>query len=215
MQENSVSVVVAKFNESIDWAHEIKTVCPQYELVIYDKSYDCEVDVINTPGLKVIGRDNIGREAETYLYHIVMNYDKLPDYTLFLQGNPFDHCRLPRNEFIKCVKEAPLRFRDLETHPWIVVNCDGFGHPNHPGLPIAPRFVELGIQEQVPDMFNFVVGAQFLVSRQEIQSRSREFYLDLHRRMHNNGLCAWTMERFWGYMFNLDIIKRTNIPTYP
>ena len=32
-----------------------------------------------------------GREAGTWLHHIVTNYDRLADRTVFLQGDPFDH----------------------------------------------------------------------------------------------------------------------------
>ena len=35
--------------------------------------------------------NNVGREGHTYYKHIYDNYDNLADYTIFLQGNPFDH----------------------------------------------------------------------------------------------------------------------------
>ncbi|MGL1148113.1 hypothetical protein ACSTLH_00765, partial [Vibrio parahaemolyticus] len=35
---------------------------------------------------------NVGREAHTWIHHIIERYETLSPYTLFLQGNPLDHC---------------------------------------------------------------------------------------------------------------------------
>ncbi|MBH73934.1 MAG: hypothetical protein CMM57_09815 [Rhodospirillaceae bacterium] len=35
--------------------------------------------------------NNVGREGHTYYKYICDNYEKLPEYTFFLQGYPFDH----------------------------------------------------------------------------------------------------------------------------
>ena len=40
---------------------------------------------------RVIALPNRGREAGTWLHHIVSNYDRLADRTVFMQGDPFDH----------------------------------------------------------------------------------------------------------------------------
>ena len=35
--------------------------------------------------------NNVGREGHTYYKYICDNYYNLEDYTIFLQGQPFDH----------------------------------------------------------------------------------------------------------------------------
>lgn len=210
----TIGIVVAKYKEPVDWLYKIKKECPHYHVYLYDKSIDDEVSMVDEETFKVDGRENVGREAESYLCHIVQNYDRLQDYVFFLQGNPFDHVRMERDAFIQAVAHDPLMFRDPNRHPWVVIDCDGFGMPNHPGLPIAPKFGELGLGKVPPDVFHFVMGAQFLVSRGEIHKRSKAFYRDLLQRMHgeNKNLCPWTMERLWGYILNLDdLIKNTTI----
>lgn len=34
---------------------------------------------------------NVGRETHTYLHHILTQYPQFPEYTVFLQGWPFEH----------------------------------------------------------------------------------------------------------------------------
>ena len=69
-----IMMVVAKYKEDVSWARQ-----GAIPYVIYDKNKDVP---------------NMGRESETYLRHIIQNYDNLPDYTLFLQWKPFDHAKV-------------------------------------------------------------------------------------------------------------------------
>lgn len=80
------TIVVARYKENLDWIieNDLHSRC-----LVYNKGND---DL--SPRLNCIKRPNFpsyGREGETYLYHILTNYDNLPDYTIFTQGNPFEH----------------------------------------------------------------------------------------------------------------------------
>ena len=77
-------IVVARYNESIDWTKF-------YNCIIYNKGDPIENTNTTT---NVTTLPNVGREGHTYLHHIINNYDTLSDYTMFLQGNPFDHTSL-------------------------------------------------------------------------------------------------------------------------
>lgn len=68
-------LVLAVFKEPLNWLDGYKG-----EATIYCKGSN-----------QYIPLPNVGREANTYLHHIVSNYNKLADYTIFAQGNPFDH----------------------------------------------------------------------------------------------------------------------------
>jgi hypothetical protein len=59
-----VNIVIAKYNENVEWANKIK-----HKQTIYDKT---DIPVSNSIHLK-----NKGREGETFLYHIINNYDNL------------------------------------------------------------------------------------------------------------------------------------------
>ena len=72
-------IVVARYNEDIEWTKQFKNV------LIYNKGEKLE------DGYNEILLENVGREGHTYYKYICDNYDNLEDYIIFLQGNPFDH----------------------------------------------------------------------------------------------------------------------------
>lgn len=78
---SNIDLVVARYNEDVNW---LKKVPKNINIILYNKGKD---DI----QFKFIKLDNIGRESHTYLYHIINNYDKLADKTIFTQGDPFSH----------------------------------------------------------------------------------------------------------------------------
>uniref|UniRef100_A0A6C0E1S9 Methyltransferase n=1 Tax=viral metagenome TaxID=1070528 RepID=A0A6C0E1S9_9ZZZZ len=81
-------LICARYNENINWLLPLKDDL----ITVYNKGPD---DLHLFPKDKIVKLENLGREGGTYLYHIIQNYDKLDDYTIFIQGNPVDHvfCR--------------------------------------------------------------------------------------------------------------------------
>lgn len=73
-------LIVARYNENINWTKTIQN------CLIYNKGKE---DIVSNHTIKLL--ENIGREGETYLNHIINNYDNLDDYTIFCQGDPFEH----------------------------------------------------------------------------------------------------------------------------
>jgi hypothetical protein len=76
-------IVIARYNENLDWLKKIKK-SKNLKITVYNKGKDD----INIPYIQL---PNIGRESHTYLYHIMNNYDKLADQTIFCQGNSIYH----------------------------------------------------------------------------------------------------------------------------
>lgn len=71
-------LVVARYHETTEWIPS--------DAIVYNKG-----EPIEHPRFKVIDAYNEGREGETYLRHIIENYDTLAEFTLFTQADPFDH----------------------------------------------------------------------------------------------------------------------------
>jgi len=67
-------MIVARYGEDVSWTRK-------YNCVVYNKGSDL-------PGSTRL--DNVGREAHTYLRHIITNYHNLEDTLLFVQGDPFE-----------------------------------------------------------------------------------------------------------------------------
>lgn len=56
-------------------------------IYIKDKDADTEKIRLMTGANKVVKRPNVGREGETYLHHIISNWDSLAGHTIFLQAD--------------------------------------------------------------------------------------------------------------------------------
>lgn len=88
-----IDIVIAYYNESnIDW---IKNDIPEnFNIYLYTKSNNLQP--LTSLGLKnskckIIELPNVGRESDTYLHHIIKNYDNLADLTIFTQAAPHIH----------------------------------------------------------------------------------------------------------------------------
>lgn len=202
-----IEFVISRFKEDLSWTNEIKN----SKVTIYDKGDDI------SPYIKL---PNIGREAHTYLYHIIKNYDKLEEYTCFLQGNPLDHM------ISLTLYEIDNAKFDMSNH-FIEVGkfgkCDLDGSPHHPHLEIDKIifnkfFIDkpLSIQDFCDlgptNVIEWIPGAQFIVHKNLILNRKIEFYENLLKEFNrtdipcigydNSNKMPWVLERVWSYIFN-------------
>ncbi len=104
---NKNLLIVARYNEDLDWLQEI-----DQPFLIYNKGKEWPY---NVPRKDIF---NKGREAETYLRAIIENYDSLNKFQnfIFLQGDPLDHA----TDLKKQIEEN----QDNETVSFL---CDGKG----------------------------------------------------------------------------------------
>lgn len=186
---HKMRIIVARYNESMDWTSGI------VNCIIYNKgpAVTCTHPVIDLP--------NVGREGHTYLHHIIENYDQLDDYTMFLQGFPFDHTPFLEN----IITSEEWR------HPFHIISRD-VRYANITGDPTCDNIQPVDLAYHFNRMFNrkktdhpyyFGGGAQFCVSRETIRSRPKEFYERL-REMLGYDVCpieGYVLERFWPMVF--------------
>jgi len=95
-------IVVARYNENLDWLKEIKK-SKDIKITVYNKGKD-DIDVPFIP------LPNVGRESHTYLYHIINNYDNLADQTIFCQGDPISHSP----DFINLINKYRKKFEPVQ-----------------------------------------------------------------------------------------------------
>ena len=200
---NTVEVVIAHFNEDLNWTEEINNVFP---ITIYHKGSSPLFDgVIQLP--------NVGREAHTFLTHIVTHYDSLADVTLFLQGNPLDHIKTDSlSEFIWSLVNSAQKYG-------ISTNVSCATHKEHTFQPINMASTR---QESLGQWFQRVlgmdfplegivwyVGATMAVRKDKILSRPRCFYEELLQDVshHDTPVEAHFLERAWYYVFNTHLDK--------
>lgn len=205
-----MDIVISKYKEDISWTKNFT----KSKIFIYDKSGE-DNGFINLP--------NIGREAHTYLTHIINNYDNLGQYTCFLQGNPFDGAKGHLgydysfiDNFNKNDDIFPLSY---------LLKCDLNGLPHHPNLELKRLIFDeffLGYPNEVV----FIVGAQFIVSKEAIRNRKREFYIKLLEQFDRTDIdnsttgggantpgnkMPWVMERVWLYIFSQKLKSKYDV----
>lgn len=163
-----MKIIIARYNENIEWTQRLSA---DIDILVYNKG-----DELTNHAGKIIDLPNVGREGHTYYKYIYDNYDNLDDYTIFLQGNPFEHSPsivYTINNLQKC-ESFECEFAFISER----VLCTSLsGCPYDIYMDIKPiyeyLFGEITDKNQV---IQFAQGAQFIVSKRAILSRSREFY---------------------------------------
>lgn len=82
-------LVVSVYEEDVAWIDSALGTGRVERVFLYNKG-DRKLS-FGDPRVVVINVPNIGREGETYLRHIIENWDSLPERMWFCQGDPFEH----------------------------------------------------------------------------------------------------------------------------
>jgi hypothetical protein len=193
-----MKIIIARYNENIDWSKQFDN------LIIYNKGRPLNL-------YNEININNVGREGHTYYKYIYDNYDTLDEYTMFLQGNPFDHTAEIITK-IKNIRQQILSNTYNEKLTFLsdkIFNCSINGCIHHKGLPLIETYFKLfNCQPDTNLMFLFGAGAQFIVSKEQIHKRPREFYLKIVNILEYsiNPIEGFVIERFHGLIFDDKIL---------
>jgi hypothetical protein len=200
-----VTTIVSRYNEDLLWLDGIFT-----NVVIYNKGSALDEQALSLKEgrelyqLKVYHLENIGREAHTYLHHIVNNYNNLATWNIFLQGNPFDHCpeviRLV-NDFPQCAGELNKFSEGCYSLANRILKED---QSFLSGLGVYAEDLHYKTFNSSKQYFVYASGAQYIVHKQNILNRPREFYMDLLNSYNWNTHMPWSIERIWPEIFNID-----------
>lgn len=188
-----MKIIVARYNENIEWTKQFENV------IVYNKGKKLE-DNYNE-----IMLDNVGREGHTYYKYIYDNYDNLDDYTIFLQGNPFDHSPNLISNINKYLKNEYLYIHFEFLSEW-KINCNLSGCRYHYGLPLKAVYENLFNEKKENMSFEFGAGAQFIVSKKQILKRNKNFYLKIIKLLEKsvNPIEGFVIERFHKLIFSDD-----------
>jgi len=189
-----ITIVVARYNEDVEWTKQFRNVR------IFNKGSPLPAEYAETP------LHNVGREGHTFYQYIYANYDRLDDYTVFLQGYPVDHLATVFERlhgYIDATSDIGIGFEYLAHSP---LDCNLANCPRHPGLGNHLRAVYSDLFGEYKESMEFYFGAggQFIVSRERILKHPREFYAKIVKLLdHNiNPIEGFVMERFHGLIFS-------------
>jgi hypothetical protein len=204
---SSHRLVVSRFRENVDWVDCFGT------YTIYNKGRD---DLAARHRANSVRLPNVGREAHTYLHHIVENYDRLEDVMIFSQGGYRAHAHFEPEEFLR-------RALDLGDLGFSVNlgDINGFVGSNSRDFVLRWHGVDLHTKEPYelggwweratgePWVRSRSVfwGATFSVRREFILRRSRESYASILKTLDwsTNPMEAHFCERAWFNILNLPL----------
>lgn len=189
-----MKIIVARYNEDINWTKQFP------DVIIYNKGDDD----LESSFQNIIKLKNVGREGHTYYTYIYENYDNLDKYTIFLQGNPFDHSPNVVENITNYINNTSLNI-DFAFISELILETNISYDKYHHGIPLKSVFQYL-FDSDIDNMpFNFGNGAQFIVSKETIHKHPKEFYLKIVKLLENevNPIEGFVIERFHVLIFTM------------
>jgi len=196
---DSVTMVVARYQEDVQWTWIYGS-----HVVIYNKGES----MVLPRDVKYESLPNVGREGHTFAHHLYENYHDLSEWTLFLQGNPWEHSPHLQDRLRQIDKLLPKQ----EGFLWLSeskVVCDLECLPHHTDMKhILPYLYMSLFKKEMVGVHGILFGggAQFMVSRATVHQHPREFYGRLRSFLsyHVNPLEGFVIERMWGVIMDHD-----------
>jgi len=189
----SFNIVIARYNEDVEWTKQFPNV------IIYNKG----ISIGN--GYNEVLLKNVGREGHSYYKYICDNYDNLSDYTIFLQGMPFDHSPNLISNIYNCInnKDLNITFKYFSEG---ILYCNLSGCQNHTDLPLIDVYEKLFNERKNELFFIYGMGAQFIVYKKNILNRPKEFYNKIVELLQYdiNPIEGFVIERFHPLIFDID-----------
>ena len=196
-----IELVVARYTEDLAWLRKRPD---NLTVTVYDKGPDA------SSGEGAIPLPNIGREAHTYLHHIVSRYDSLTEWTVFCQGKPFDHAY----DFKKTMRAYAANPSIIGSFRWLghlIDTDDNRGErlfrpwsKNEDGRGLDMQgFHQALFDTNGPKYYTFVLGAQFAIHRNLIRQRPLSFYERALSVSTSFPDAAHCFERSWDLVFGV------------
>lgn len=195
---SATKVIVSRYNEDIRWTKK-------HNCLIYNKGPD-KVD-------GSIKLDNVGREAHTYLRHIITNYHSLDDNLIFVQGNPFEHGLDFDSLFYIDDDGYSSKIQDLSSNRWgeNMSNKEDFtisewkGRISNPKGYRLKEWWEETTREPYVRSPRVFWSAMFSVKKEFVLKRSLDSYIAIYQTLlhDHTPVEAHYCERTWFNIMNL------------
>jgi hypothetical protein len=212
MMDSLLELVIARYEEDLRW---IRRVPKEIRITVYNKG-DTPALPEGFPeryGLTVASLTNVGREAHTYLTHLLHRSENPAPLTVFCQGHPFDHAP-DFHERLRVLASGEETVNRFQWYGFLEETDDPQGRrlfvpwsKNPEGLELETgRLYRELFGEMSPEWFHFRGGAQFAITRGAFQSRGKEFYLRALDLCLSIPRAAHSFERMWDRVFGDPVI---------
>ena len=195
----SIALVVARYQEDLAW---LKRVPRAVRVHVYDKGGGVA---------SAVPLPNVGREAHTYLHHLVEHYHELADLTVFVQGKPFDHVP-DLHRRLRAWADGSERVEEFRWLGFLAEEDDATGsrlfqawskNPDRHALDMRGFWSAVFAPAPAPETFVFFGGAHFAVTRAIVQRRPRAFYAQARAVAAEFPEAAHCFERTWNHVFGV------------
>jgi hypothetical protein len=211
-------IVIARYNENLNWINEEPF--NRHPIIIYNKSNNdnfASSDNIK----KVVNLPNVGRETNSYFYHIIENYDNLADITIFLPGSADLNNKYERSiNLVKHVEEIGETTMSCYYNDNFVQNNYNFEIDDYMSSHENNRDINNDSSMQISNIRpfgnwfnnNFTSGeinncislnSIIAISRKNILQKPKSFYENLNNQLntHQNPEVGHFLERSWQAIF--------------
>tara|TARA_R110002153_G_scaffold175333_3_gene328579 strand:- start:1136 stop:1810 length:675 start_codon:yes stop_codon:yes gene_type:complete len=213
-------IVIAAYDKELSWVSNLNSEVKQ---TIYRKGV-----IIPLSDNEIFIENNAGRCVHTFFNHIYTNYDNLSDYTFFCQDFPFDHwgnmieivngdmnnlhntAELPIGGYYGYHNNTfgtawTLHGMSPTTHhgSGSVLTCVSNGNPqdNNPNINVD-MYWDILFDQINPPLYEFMPGGHFVINKEHVKIRSREFYHKITDLLLSDVNAPWMIERLECYIFN-------------
>ena len=185
-------ICITHFNEDLDWTKSLK-----YDYTIISK----KDTPLETP-------PNKGNEASGYLEYIIINYDNLHEYTIFLHGHRTSwHCTENIDKKVNnlIINRQYCNINDSVRKERIGMCCEA----TQQNIPETIKNISLILNEpiHIHDLV-YKQAAQFYVHKDLIRRHTKEKYIQLYNFLMNTNILSWLTSRgfeyTWHYIFTGD-----------
>lgn len=222
---SQMNVVISMYKEPVEDVRQLIDLLksewmdsdPDFTIYVKDEDADIE-NIRHRLGVKrIIPRPNVGRESETYLYHILNNWDNLAFRTTFIQADVHN----PR-EFTPRIKLFDARRTGFLNLSWQdLCECGSCGDKFfwHDNTGLFPKIHDQ-IHSNGCNYMSIGYKGQFVVSAARIRGINKSIYNDLWQGFVNESSWAhqpeflqgradsmnaphlgYTLERMWNLLF--------------
>lgn len=209
---NTLQIVVAHYN-NFDFFNVLTKMNINNTTIIYKKSDNdltTHYEVLKLNNIITEKLQNIGREGETYLHHIINNYEKLSEYTLFIQDDTDNH--IPDvHKFIE------------KTNQIVQANIPVYQYATtwNKNEKITNRLIRDGryylstfshdyvirdackkLNIRLPSIYMTPTCAFFILHKSTIYKHSKEFYINLRKWLLEDEENGYILEHIWKLIFD-------------
>ena len=178
----------------------------KYKVIVYNKS-GYEITLKNNSIQKHL--NNIGREGETYLNHIINNYSNLSEYTIFIQDDTNNHIG-DYNKFVNFCNNIINKKQQFALYPsaWRVGGsvirrtitngiCNLHTLPSKDSIKICCE--KYGIN--LPKQYTTETCAFFICHKNSILNYEKNFYIKLREWLLSENSNGFVLEHIWKLIF--------------